>query len=1030
MENMILKPHAIALVGRFQGVHAGHHAAAEEVKRLAAEHNANYVIFGTNTSGDAKNPLPPDVKARHMRTVLGTDNVFVDPSVNTPIEALQHLHNLGFGKITLVAGGKRADEYEKFRQYFGKRTVSKKTGRVLDLSQIHPANFVIHRIERDADSDAGETEISRRMIDPKTNKMLLPFVSGSRLRAATNERLDVFMSMLPHHVTADQASALQNDLRKHMRGIVREEVSAITRMKLAKAARRTASRRKIVRKSREKRRKNLKQLKVRAKNEIISQLRSRIVGKRRSWKSIPYSQRVMVDRNINKRKKLVTSMIKRIMPQVIKGESERLKNLNNSFNPILDNFYNNFLTEASKKTRTSKESNRQPVDSAQKARRKQQNRENQRNSRTNHKETVKSGNVRGKVYVVKNKSGEIEIVDKKSLRKDHEVIVDAKNASLGVVQKYLKNKSFSNTKTSIELFGYQKDAGGEEKPKKEKAKKSSESSSSSEKRSSSKKTVKQEQQAPTIPATKKASKKDTYATSHDATSMESGIAYAVNAAMGLTPEQMVSKGLIDKKDIDAVLANQHQSFMPSVQRAAQQIMKEFGGVYLKHTGRLKSTTKLSQEAIDNGVRDNTPKSDLLVVDADGNILAGLSQKIGDSQLSSGGPAETVTNLKFASTAVGDKLDPSSKKKIDKFIKFFETELAGNPRTRQGPTSLYQKGGEREGEDKEVARREELHQKATDMLNDVLNGDKKLAAAFIYSLVTGAGKFKEGDPAIATHIMSANRDGTDLKMTAVDMKYAEKLIGKVKFQMKFKSSAVETTDVKKKWEDFKAQKKKLGQKVTLAEDFRQYAYRSVIRAYAMTESINYLSGDRLIKVLLETKNSDLKKVVAPDPTTPEEAVNYLKEAFEYIGDDSFKLYQFFEDDFIFDTNQPVIEWGSLAEPQVSNYNTIHVNGKQYNIPVETPVNYNPNGNLEYPLIEAFLLEKKKRNYRQEYDRYHAKPEQRKNRSKRVLARRLMMKLGKVRKGDGKDVDHKDGNPKNNGKHNLRVRNKSENRADND
>jgi len=29
-----------------------------------------------------------------------------------------------------------------------------------------------------------------------------------------------------------------------------------------------------------------------------------------------------------------------------------------------------------------------------------------------------------------------------------------------------------------------------------------------------------------------------------------------------------------------------------------------------------------------------------------------------------------------------------------------------------------------------------------------------------------------------------------------------------------------------------------------------------------------------------------------------------------------------------------------------------------------------------------------------------------------------------------VDHKDGNPRNNGKHNLRVRDKSSNRADND
>ena len=42
---------------------------------------------------------------------------------------------------------------------------------------------------------------------------------------------------------------------------------------------------------------------------------------------------------------------------------------------------------------------------------------------------------------------------------------------------------------------------------------------------------------------------------------------------------------------------------------------------------------------------------------------------------------------------------------------------------------------------------------------------------------------------------------------------------------------------------------------------------------------------------------------------------------------------------------------------------------------------------------------------------------------------MQKLGKVKKGDGNDVDHKDGNPKNNSRSNLRVRDKSSNRADN-
>jgi hypothetical protein len=77
---------------------------------------------------------------------------------------------------------------------------------------------------------------------------------------------------------------------------------------------------------------------------------------------------------------------------------------------------------------------------------------------------------------------------------------------------------------------------------------------------------------------------------------------------------------------------------------------------------------------------------------------------------------------------------------------------------------------------------------------------------------------------------------------------------------------------------------------------------------------------------------------------------------------------------------------------------------------------------------FLAEdKKERNYRKEYDEYHGTAEQRANRSKRVLARRKMMKKGRVRKGDGKDVDHKNGNPKDNSDGNLRVLSKSKNRS---
>ena len=66
--------------------------------------------------------------------------------------------------------------------------------------------------------------------------------------------------------------------------------------------------------------------------------------------------------------------------------------------------------------------------------------------------------------------------------------------------------------------------------------------------------------------------------------------------------------------------------------------------------------------------------------------------------------------------------------------------------------------------------------------------------------------------------------------------------------------------------------------------------------------------------------------------------------------------------------------------------------------------------------------RKRNYRKEYDDYHGTPEQKKRRAGRNKARSEMEKAGKVSKGDGKDVDHKDRNPRNNKRSNLRVTSK--------
>jgi len=70
----------------------------------------------------------------------------------------------------------------------------------------------------------------------------------------------------------------------------------------------------------------------------------------------------------------------------------------------------------------------------------------------------------------------------------------------------------------------------------------------------------------------------------------------------------------------------------------------------------------------------------------------------------------------------------------------------------------------------------------------------------------------------------------------------------------------------------------------------------------------------------------------------------------------------------------------------------------------------------------------RNYKSEYVNYHSTKKKKKNRASINCARRIMKK----KHGNsilGRDVDHKDRNPRNNSKGNLRLQSKSFNRSRN-
>lgn len=74
----------------------------------------------------------------------------------------------------------------------------------------------------------------------------------------------------------------------------------------------------------------------------------------------------------------------------------------------------------------------------------------------------------------------------------------------------------------------------------------------------------------------------------------------------------------------------------------------------------------------------------------------------------------------------------------------------------------------------------------------------------------------------------------------------------------------------------------------------------------------------------------------------------------------------------------------------------------------------------------MKKKRVRNYAKE-TAWESEPEQVAERVARNKARRHMIKLGLAKKGDGKDVDHKDSNPLNNKRSNWRMLTSSKNKS---
>lgn len=123
--------------------------------------------------------------------------------------------------------------------------------------------------------------------------------------------------------------------------------------------------------------------------------------------------------------------------------------------------------------------------------------------------------------------------------------------------------------------------------------------------------------------------------------------------------------------------------------------------------------------------------------------------------------------------------------------------------------------------------------------------------------------------------------------------------------------------------------------------------------------------------------------------------------------------------------------SSKEKQKNEYNIITIKDKEYRVPVKMDKGDMSTQTIKEQFETLFSLQEKRKLVLEKLSGYEKKYSKKTShhRSNRNKARRAAEKKWGAAAIEGKDVDHKDGNPMNNSPSNLRLRSRGENRSDN-
>jgi len=834
--------------------------------------------------------------------------------------------------------------------------------------------------------------------------------------------------------------------------VLGEEVSVQTRIKLARAAKRTAKRRAFLRKARSRKRKNPQQLKKRAYKQVRTALRKRLFGGDISKAS--YAQRARLDAVINKRKAFVGKLVNQIMPKVVKGEAQRLKNINKP-----KGIRESILVEQDINPKNDRVAARI---------RKQKQRSKEKEIRETDPSKM--------AMVVRDQQGNLIIVDKDSYETDkHTPIVKPQDMSYSVALRISQDPSFKNTLTSERILGTAVSAEGEQAPQQVQGGAQQQPQS-----------IAQQQQQLSIPGGQPV--RDT--TEIDSSNTKWITTTALNMMRGMDIKTQVKNNMLTPEQANEFMFSENmQTFGTDM---AQKLAKEFVSVTGRDINEYQ-VVPVPQEQLPVselwqrfGSTNNYPKTDIAFVHncasqkGKQNNCASMgiepseqfikiNMKYGRSHIIDGkmnGDMRAlfeVVNQKMQQhlhggygSLLGDEanLSGADKQELEKLnqsiyeFHVFMNKMIGDVRMPYGSTMLFNRSALSTTEliEDYTHKIERIKVEVYKRLHDIFSNNRVAMKLFYHESLTGKNKF-ENQIGTSNYLLTINDEIEELKMAELNESLIDEMIDSELFTLdiSFKCDYCGTMYEEQAWQNTVNHYLSNGTELPVDIDSFKMCGRTTEMNTVQKES---KFNNSVLKVLFEQETPTTDEVKPQNPADEFLVMylkNYLAELQKAVASAKTQdariglFFNMFKTTPIGVKTTPVSLFDSIQKRDGIKVTDLTVNGKQKFIRVMGHPVFNSDTlpqiddmSESYSFAKRFIAEywtKKngERDYKKEYIKYQGKKSQISNRSKRVLARRKLEKLGRVKKGDGKDVDHSDGNPQNNSVSNLKVTSKSHNRS---